>query len=54
MKANKIIFIVISLVIIVFIGLWLIDSGILFKDEISSRAKKVFSTQRIGRRYYGE
>ena len=52
MKDNKIILIIFCLIIL--ISLWLINNGILFKDDISSRAEKVFLPKCISSRYYGQ
>ncbi|MGM0501263.1 MAG: hypothetical protein ACQERJ_01920 [Bacillota bacterium] len=42
MKLNKFMLIIFYLVIVVFIGLWIIEENIFIKDKVSSRAKKVF------------
>ncbi|MBM7555267.1 hypothetical protein [Halanaerobacter jeridensis] len=47
MKNNKFVIILFCVVFIIFISLWLVNSGIFFQDEVSSRAKKVFAPQRI-------
>ena len=53
MKNNKIIIVVVSIVFVIFISLWLINSGIIFKDEVSSRAKKVMKPLKRSGSQYG-
>ena len=53
MKKPKIMVIIVCVVMTVFLSLWLLKSSDFFKDEVSSRAKKVWLPRKISTDYYG-
>ena len=53
MTKSKLMVIIFCVVVMAFISLWLLKSSTFFKDEVSSRAKKVWLPIKISNDYYG-